>query len=110
MKLRIQFSVSRSKSYPAAIAHCKRFPTYKEWQENGVLWHSVEVEDWGSWQSIQHFVGNWKATIHFLNGEYANAYDLWAMWQKIKDEKERLEKIANARIIADTAPKQYRFN
>jgi len=110
MKIRIQFSQSRSDYYLAAVSHCKRFPTYKEWTENGVLWHSVEVSDWGSWQSIQRFVGNWKTTTHFLNGEYANPYDLWDLWTKEKAEKERLQKIANARIFADTAPKQYRFN
>ena len=110
MTIKIQFSVSRSPSYPAAIAHCKRFPSYKEWIENGILWHSVEVTDWGSWQSVQRLVGNWNTTTHYLNGEYASPFDLWDLWQKQKAEKARLEKIAHARIFADTAPKQYRFN
>jgi hypothetical protein len=110
VKLRIQFSKSRSALYADAISHCKRFPTYREWDENGVRWHSVEMEDWESWQSIQRFVGNWKATLHFLNGEYANVYDLWDLWQKQKLEKERVQKIAHARVFADTAPKQFKFN
>lgn len=110
MKIRIQFSKSRSSCYPAAITHCRRFPTYRTWEEGGDPWHSVEVEDWGSWQSIQRFVGHWKTTTHYLNGEYVNAYDLWDMKRQQDLEKERIAKIAHARIFADTAPKAYRFN
>lgn len=106
MIIKIVFSKSRSENYAAAVGRCKRFPTYRTWLQDGVPWHSVEISDWESWVSIQQMVGAWKTTMNFFNGELINFYDIWDKYEKQKSEKERLQKIANARIFADAAPKE----
>jgi hypothetical protein len=105
-KLRVQFSKSRSSSYKAAVIHCKNYSTYREWTTDGVIMHSVEVETLEEWSIIQRFVGGWNSTSHYLNGKPALCWDIWALWEMEREQLNKLRKMAEAKVIADFAPKK----
>lgn len=88
MKIRVEFTRSKSSSYSMAVRFCKRLPTYEEIDDAGVLVHAVEFasQDRGTWAALMSLMGNWKGAAYYLDGKPTTALEIWNMPYTQKEE------------------------
>jgi hypothetical protein len=77
MKLRLEFGHSRSISFPWVLRLCKKFPTFKEFEEDGLRVYSIEVTetdaDLASLEAISNRIRGWNQVAYFVNDKLSSA-------------------------------------
>lgn len=70
MRLKIEFTASRSHAFPHVLRLCKKIATYQERTEDGAALHSVEFEepDFQSAYAIIERVRGWHTATYYIDG------------------------------------------
>ncbi|MBL8023916.1 MAG: hypothetical protein JNK54_06505 [Elusimicrobia bacterium] len=95
MNLRIEFMRTKSPVFDRIISVVRQFPTFKEWDSDGIHLYSVEfVEtDFESARTVIDFVRGWKGVTYYRDGQliskgtaYRAAFD--EIFRKARRESE----------------------
>lgn len=87
MKIRLEFGQSRSISFLWVVRLCKKFPTFKEFTDEGMQIYSIEVTDTdpelSSLETIFNKVRGWKQVAYFINDKLVSASDVFGyIWDR----------------------------
>jgi hypothetical protein len=112
MKIRLEFGYSRSISFPWVLRLCKKFPSYKEFEDEGIRIYSIEVTNVGvpagtdpditSLEAIFNRVRGWNQVAYFINDKLTSASDVFRhIWDR-KYRRQRALYKGNVKDVIDS--------
>lgn len=106
MKIRLEFGHSRSISFPWVLRLCKKFPTFKEFDDDGMQIYSIEVtekeEDLSALEAISNRVRGWNQVAYFLNDKLSSAAVVHAFIWDRRYKRQRALYRGDAKGFIDT--------
>jgi hypothetical protein len=71
MTLRIEFTKTRSPIFARVLSIIRQFPSFKEWESDGMKLYSVEFDkkDFESARSVMDFVRGWRGVAYYQEGQ-----------------------------------------
>jgi hypothetical protein len=106
MKIRLEFAESRAISFAWMLRLCKKFPTFKEFEEEGIKIYSIEVTDTdtdlSSLETIFNKVRSWKQVAYFVNDKLTAASDVFRIIWDRKYRRNRALYKGDAKGFIDT--------
>src|SRR3990167_6798430 len=92
MRLRIEFTDTRSKNFQRVLQLCRKLPTFKTVSDGGLTLYSVEFEsyEFASAYAIIEFVRGWQSTAYYVDDILVSRNQacravFGAMWAESKD-------------------------
>lgn len=79
MKITVEFVQSKSPHFRNVLRLCKRFKTYRTFEEDGLSVHSVQFTeaDLDSFEAIEQMIFSWKTASYYLNDSLASRGAVW---------------------------------
>ncbi len=105
MRLKIEFTKSRSADFDKILCLIRTNPSFKETSDRGTSIYSVEFDesDFDSAQAVMDLVRGWRGVVFYINGKLVPRFKAsTAVWDKIYFEylESRKEK-KNRRPLED---------
>lgn len=99
MRIRIELIEAKSPHFKNVLRLCRRFPTYKTFEESGLTVHSVEFTeaDLDSYEAIEQMIFAWKGASYSLDGKLVSRARIWDELQTLAGRRRQIRKLMNER-------------
>lgn len=104
MKLKIEFTRSRSEDFDRVLALIRKIPSYKEITERGISLYSIEFDESNldSAQAVMDMVRGWKKVAFYMDGRLVPRFKIVTyVWDRVYADFERTRKEAQKRRDVD---------
>lgn len=95
MKIKIEFTKSRSDDFDRVLALIRKTPSYKEFSEKGITLYSVEFDDsdLDSAQAVIDLLRGWKKVAFYMDGKMVPRFKATTfVWDRIYADYEKSRK------------------
>lgn len=97
MNVRIEFTKTRSPHFARVLSIVRQFPTFKEWDSDGIHLYSVEFEEtkFESARTVMDFVRGWRGVAYYRDGQLVSKGTAYrAAWDEIYRKDRRASELA----------------
>ena len=109
MRIRVEVPEGRSPNFKLILRLFKRFPTYQEFEDDGISLYSVDFteNDLDSFEAIEQMILSWKA-IYYWDGKLVTRAKIWDNLDKWRHQRSLiLKKRMNQRRSEIPTLKEY---
>jgi hypothetical protein len=99
VRIRIELIEAKTPHFKNVLRLCRRFPTYKTFEESGLIVHSIDFtdNDLDSYEAIEQMIFAWKGASYHLDGKLVSRARIWEAMSEAALRRRQLRKTMDQR-------------